>query len=617
MLFEKTTYEDDFPIHIRIAHITDYPFHYHQDHELVYVLQGEIYLKNGSGSYLLKEGDVFTNSGHEVHGLHASDRNNVAAIIQIDNHFFSQYFPALNKACFRTYVNNDKYRQLDTLRKMLLNILMNYTKRSFNYKSTCTEQMIDVIKYLYLYFNLFAFEDQIVVNFKNDNPIIIERISSIINYIYENHSDKLTLETLAEREHLSTFYLSHLIRDHMGISFQELLCFARAEMSEIPLLETDHKISSIARDAGFSTTSYYNKYFVKWFGHTPQEHRKMHACRILGPDVPAHFCLLSENDAVILLRARLSSLKEQEGIDTEVHQIMYQVKLSADAVPIRKNHPAPEILITHEDYFLLGERLFSLLYDLNATKIALAVSTDDSETTTTLILNRLRFSGYEVSVIYENNLKAASSYGYDSIAYAVSILRSCCLTDQDKFYCRLRDQGSGSVVLKGLPSCITSGSIPKPAFYAYRLLKILCGDLLFWDQHCYIIRSDTQPETWILILINYNQDILNLCSRNASIHETKDVISTFRDELQVDFHLALPPGKYTVIQTAFSNANSIFSHMAQLGFPDHFPLSNLLSQYFSTEPQTQMRTEDVSGTMDISSSISGVGVHVTIIQKQM
>ena len=41
-------------------------------------------------------------------------------------------------------------------------------------------------------------------------------------------------------------------------------------MSEIPLLETDCKNSAIARDAGFSTTSYYNKYFVKWFGHTPQ-----------------------------------------------------------------------------------------------------------------------------------------------------------------------------------------------------------------------------------------------------------------------------------------------------------------------------------------------------------
>ena len=614
MLFEKKTYEDDFPIHILIAHIIDYPFHYHHDHELVYVLQGEVLLKNGSGSYLLKDGDVFTNSGREVHGLKATDRSNIVAIIQIGNHFFSQYFPVLNKACFRTYVNDDKYRQLDTLRKMLLNILINYTKRSFNYKSTCTEQMIDVIKYLNRYFNLFAFEDQVVVNFKNDNPVIIERISSIINYIYENHSDKITLETLAEREHLSTFYLSHLVRDYMGISFQELLCFARAEMSEIPLLETDRKISAIARDSGFSATSYYNKYFVKWFGHTPQVHRQLHAAHILGPDAPARFEPLSENDAVSLLRTRLSALKDQENSDSKVRQLMYRVELSADMTPIRKNHPVPEVLITHEDYFVLGERLFPLLYDLHTAKVALAVSADDDKATTALIRNRLRFLGYEVSILYENSLQNASSYGYDSIAYAVSILRSCFLTGQKQLSCRLRDQGSSSVILKGAPSCITSGLIPKPAFYAYRLLQDLGGDLLYWDPHCYVIKTDTQPETWVLALIHYNQDILNLCSRNAGIHETKDVISAFRDELQVDFRLTLPAGRYTIIQTAFSNANSVFSHMAHLGFPDRFPLISSGTRLFSTEPQSQMRTEDVTETMDISSSISGAGVHITMIQ---
>lgn len=615
MLFEKTTYEDDFPIHIRIVRITNYPFHYHQDHELVYVLQGEVELKNGSGSYILKEGDVFTNSGHEVHGLKATECSNIVAIIQIGNHFFSQYFPTLSKACFRTYVNNDKYRQLDTLRKMLLNILINYTKRSFNYKSTCTEQMIDVIKYLNRYFNLFAFEDQVVVNFKNDNPVIIERISNIINYIYENHSDKITLETLSEREHLSTFYLSHLVRDYMGISFQELLCFARVEMSEIPLLETDRKVSTIARDVGFSTTSYYNKYFVKWFGHSPQVHRQLHAAHILGPDVPARFDLLSENDAISLLRARLSALKDQDNSDSAVRHLLYRVELSARTLSIRKNHPVPEVIVTHEDYFVLGERLFSLLDDLRAVKVALAISADDSETTTALIQNRLRFLGYEVSIIYENSLQTASSYGYDSIAFALSILRSCFLTGQDKFCCRLRDQGNSSVILKGMPACITSGLIPKPAFYAYRLLRNLCGDLLYWDQHCYVIKADTKPETYILTLINYNQDILNLCSRNAGIHETKDVISAFRDELQVNFHLEVPSGNYTVIQTAFSNSNSVFSHMAQLGFPDYFPLTRFRSQLFSTEPQAQMRTENVTESMDISSSISGAGVHITIIQK--
>ena len=70
-----------------------------------------------------------------------------------------------------------------------------------------------------------------------------------------------------------------------------------------------------------------------------------------------------------------------------------------------------------------------------------------------------------------------------------------------------------------------------------------------------------------------------------------------------------------IIQTAFSNANSVFSYMAQLGFPDRFPLARSGTRLFSTEPQSQMRTEDVTETMDIRSSISGAGIHITRIQR--
>ena len=57
--------------------------------------------------------------------------------------------------------------------------------------------MLNVIKYLNEHFNLFAFEGQQVLNFKNNNPIIVERISRIINYVYENHANKISLEDLA------------------------------------------------------------------------------------------------------------------------------------------------------------------------------------------------------------------------------------------------------------------------------------------------------------------------------------------------------------------------------------------------------------------------------------
>ena len=48
MMFEKITYADDFPINITISNIKDYPIHYHQDIEFVYVLKGSVLLKDKS-----------------------------------------------------------------------------------------------------------------------------------------------------------------------------------------------------------------------------------------------------------------------------------------------------------------------------------------------------------------------------------------------------------------------------------------------------------------------------------------------------------------------------------------------------------------------------------------
>lgn len=215
MLLEKKPYPDDFPIHISIMEITEYPLHYHQDIEIVYVLSGKLRLKNRYCNYTLKEGDVFTNNGHEVHALFQESKNNIVAIIKISNLFFTQYFPELNKSCYRTYSPKESDSKVDILKKLILQILLIYLQKSFNYKQNCIEAVLELIKLLNSSFNLFAFEKHIVVNFDNDNPIIIERMSRIINYLYENHSSNITLGDLASLEHLSTFYLSHLIRQKL------------------------------------------------------------------------------------------------------------------------------------------------------------------------------------------------------------------------------------------------------------------------------------------------------------------------------------------------------------------------------------------------------------------
>lgn len=282
MLFEKVIYQDDFPINITIASIDEYPLHYHQDIEFIYVLSGEVKLKNGYCFYDLKEGDVFTNAGHEVHYLTSDGKENVCALIQISTKYFSKHFPRLSEACYRTYTYKDNDRRHAHLRELLSRLVSEYCEKRFDYKKRCTDLVSDIISFIDKYFNLFAFEDDVVVNFEGANQISIERISRITTYIYQHYQEKLTLEDLSNFEHLSTFYISHIIKNYTGMNFREFLCFARVEWSEIQLLDTKKKISQIARDVGFSTTAYYEKYFEKWFKNTPAEHRKIFAPRVLS-----------------------------------------------------------------------------------------------------------------------------------------------------------------------------------------------------------------------------------------------------------------------------------------------------------------------------------------------
>lgn len=615
MFYEKTAYEDDFPIHIRIGKVEEYPLHYHKDIEFVYVLKGEIKLTNGYCSYLLREGDIFTNSGTEVHGLYETGKDNVVTIIQINNRFFTQYFPTLQKTCYRTYAREDQYGKLDTLRKMLLRTLLDYVRKSFHYKTSCIDQMIRVIEYLNEHFNLFAFEDQIVVNFKSDNPVVTERISRIINYVYENHASRITLEHLAEREHLSSYYLSHLIKEYMGMNFREFLCFARVEMSAIHLLGTDKRISTIAQDVGFSTTYYYEKFFRKWFGLSPEAYRQTYLPMTLSPYRPCQMELLSSNIAVFFIKRCLSAVSAQEPSPVVVNRMQLDIYVNPQKAFGPEIDRRLSVMVTTEDFQVMGGALFSRLSELKAAEVQVCLSAGEAPERGEVLADKLRKRGYPVSVIRKTDSERRGFFGYDSIAAVVPVLGEQAFSGQ-LASCRLRDQGSRDVILKGTPACLTSGLIPKPSYYAYRLLSSVKGQLLSRDKYYSVIGNQRDGAfDCILIAFYFNGEIQRLCSWDAGLHETGDAICSFRDTLNLDFHLSLEAGRYMILKYSLSHENSIFHYMAQLGFPDQVCLEQEWTNLLCTQPYSHVQTEDIEGELNITFSIRGAGLQVALVRR--
>lgn len=112
-----------------------------------------------------------------------------------------------------------------------------------------------------------ASQNNIIFNCKN--PLI----KNILIYIYNNSNEKITLELLSTKFHISKSYLSNLISSNVGISLPMIILEFRMEKAVNLLLETNYSINEISLLSGFDSTSYFCHQFKNKFKLTPKQFR--------------------------------------------------------------------------------------------------------------------------------------------------------------------------------------------------------------------------------------------------------------------------------------------------------------------------------------------------------
>src|SRR5690606_12801028 len=89
-----------------------------------------------------------------------------------------------------------------------------------------------------------------------------------------NFQNKITLQELSAHMHLSKYYLSHFIKNNLGIGFQDFLNNIRLTNALRYLFFTNENISSIAVKSGFSDVKYLNALIRKKYNCTAFTLRK-------------------------------------------------------------------------------------------------------------------------------------------------------------------------------------------------------------------------------------------------------------------------------------------------------------------------------------------------------
>lgn len=257
-----------------IHHAFQFPVHWHDELEVIYIKKGFLDITINEQLYHASAGSVFFVNPRELH-LMGSEDLGVA------------YYTLLFPLEFISFQSNDLLETslLHPLRSGTLQFSHELIDKSHNAAlAAILDKIIDInqtcglssqIKTRLLLLELLAALLNEPCFFKegtHGKPTDFQR--ELLAFVREHYTEPLSLAVLADRFHLSEKYISRYFNEHFHISFIQYLNHQRLMHSKKLLETTEMPVTEVAMCSGFANVSYFIRIFKKAYGISPLKYRR-------------------------------------------------------------------------------------------------------------------------------------------------------------------------------------------------------------------------------------------------------------------------------------------------------------------------------------------------------
>jgi len=232
---------------------------WHRNIEILYCVQGSGKVMIDDKCYTFSEGDSLIINSNQMHTVLGPDNGKmVHTCLIIDRNF-----------CFDNGVDTDRLRFIIKIRDKQLNKLIDelltlYTEERFCVITKIRKIILDI---LILLCSAYIDKDIDTSSFTDSG---IERTNSVLNYIREHYTERITLENMARTVGISKFYLCREFKKITGVSVTEYINKIRCQRAK-ELLETGATVSEASEKCGFESLHYFTKTFKRYVGEKPSE----------------------------------------------------------------------------------------------------------------------------------------------------------------------------------------------------------------------------------------------------------------------------------------------------------------------------------------------------------
>ncbi|OCT15191.1 hypothetical protein A8709_13895 [Paenibacillus pectinilyticus] len=293
--FEAIEQSGQIPVKIFTQSLELFPYHWHEETEILFILKGSIEILIDKQGTLLNVGDIFLVNRNEIHFVRSMDKQEQAQllILQFSHEQFQKYGVdqyGMNFKLDSSTSKGKKTKEYNRIRSLLASMMKIVINREEPQNLLIERHMLDLYIILKNHFSMSV--EPLSAQMREGD----ERLLEILKYINANYNNsRLGLNKIAEQFFLTPQYLSKYFKTNMGVSLKKFIENIRLNKSLKPLRMSENNILDVALRHGFPDAKSYYRVFREVLGMTPTEFRELQKVDA-NPEKPKdYFSISSKN----------------------------------------------------------------------------------------------------------------------------------------------------------------------------------------------------------------------------------------------------------------------------------------------------------------------------------
>lgn len=248
-------------------------YDFHDYFEIYYLVSGHRYYYIENKRYSLQRGSILFIDRNEIHkSVDSGAPNHERFVIYFTNQFLSRFRDEQLQLLLSLFKSENKKVQFSLREQSYIERLLFQMQQEFKKEDGLGRELF--FESLLVQLLLFAARKREVEQPDNQKDPMNSRMRDIIDFCNRNFREDLHLDELAERFHLSPFYLSRLFKRTTGFTFKEYINTLRIREAERLLRETELKVIDISAHVGFANVSHFNRKFKQVTRMSPKEFKQ-------------------------------------------------------------------------------------------------------------------------------------------------------------------------------------------------------------------------------------------------------------------------------------------------------------------------------------------------------